>query len=62
VRIGVVREFMDTAVLPTTDHGNISIVDAAIEQLRSLGADIIEPSDGEHGLFSPYIRRLYVHH
>ena len=62
VRIGVVREFMDTAVLPTTDHGNISIVDAAIEQLRSLGAVIIEPSDGENGLFSPYIRRLYVHH
>ena len=59
VRLGVVREFMDTAILPVSDHGNIAVVDKAIEHLRHLGAEIVEPADGDDGLFTPYIRRLY---
>jgi hypothetical protein len=55
VRIGVVREFMDVGALPVSDHGNIRVVAAAVEQLRALGAAIVEPADGEGGLFSPCV-------
>lgn len=55
VRIGVVREYMDRKVFAGPLYVNIDIVDKAIEDLRKLGATIVEPDP--EGLFTAYIRR-----
>ena len=56
VRIGVVREYMDKKVFAGPLYaGNIDIVDKAIDDLRKLGATIVEPP--AEGLFTAYIRR-----
>jgi Asp-tRNA(Asn)/Glu-tRNA(Gln) amidotransferase A subunit family amidase len=47
VRIGVVREYMDKALFTEADVETIDIVGKAIDDLRSLGATIVDP--GEHG-------------
>jgi amidase len=47
VRIGVVREYMDKALFTEADVETIDIVNSAIEDLRKLGATIVDP--GEHG-------------
>lgn len=47
VRIGVVREFMDKDLFNEASFQSIDIVDRAIDDLRSLGATIIDP--GPHG-------------
>jgi Asp-tRNA(Asn)/Glu-tRNA(Gln) amidotransferase A subunit family amidase len=47
VRIGVVREYMDKALFTVADDESIDIVDKAIDDLRQLGATIVDP--GEHG-------------
>ena len=47
VRIGVVREYMDKALFTDADVETIDIVNRAIDDLRALGATIIDP--GEHG-------------
>lgn len=47
VRIGVVREYMDKALFTVADNETIDIVNAAITDLRRLGATIVDP--GEHG-------------
>ncbi|EIP99022.1 amidase, Asp-tRNAAsn/Glu-tRNAGln amidotransferase A subunit [Opitutaceae bacterium TAV1] len=57
LRIGVVREYMDKAAFAKADEESIDIVNRAIEDLRKLGATIVDP--GEHGeLFTSYIRAL----
>jgi Asp-tRNA(Asn)/Glu-tRNA(Gln) amidotransferase A subunit family amidase len=57
LRIGVVREYMDKAVFTKADEESIDLANQAIEELRKLGATIIDP--GEHGeLFTKYIREL----
>jgi len=47
VRIGVVREYMDKALFTDADVETIDIVNRAIDDLRALGATIVDP--GEHG-------------
>ena len=47
MRIGVVREFMDKDLFNEASFQSIDIVDRAIDDLRDLGATIIDP--GEHG-------------
>lgn len=55
MRIGVVREYMDKSKFTKADEESIDLVDRAIEDLKKLGATIVEP--GPEGLFTPYIRR-----
>ena len=55
VRIGVVREYMDKSVFSSPLYVNIDIVDHAIEELKQIGATIVEPP--AEGLFTAYIRR-----
>jgi amidase len=47
VRIGVVREYMDKSLFTVADDETIDIVDKAIDDLKQLGATIVDP--GEHG-------------
>jgi amidase len=46
-RIGVVREYMDKDLFPVYDWETIDLIDDAIEDLRKLGASIVDP--GPHG-------------
>ena len=55
IRIGVVREYMDKSVFSAPLYVNIDIVDHAIQELKQLGATIVEPQ--ADGLFTAYIRR-----
>lgn len=56
VRIGVVREYMDKKVFDSPLYAsNIALAEKAIEDLRKLGATIIEPP--AEGLFTSAIRR-----
>lgn len=55
LRIGIVREYMDKRVFSDPVYVNIDIVEKAINQLRSLGATVVDP--GPDGLFTPYIKR-----
>jgi amidase len=55
MRIGVVREYMDKAAFTKADEQSIDLVNQAIEELKKLGATIVEP--GADGLFTDYIRR-----
>jgi Asp-tRNA(Asn)/Glu-tRNA(Gln) amidotransferase A subunit family amidase len=56
LRIGVVREYMDRKVFSAPIYTpSIAAVERAIEDLRGLGATIVE--GGPDGLFTPYIRR-----
>jgi Asp-tRNA(Asn)/Glu-tRNA(Gln) amidotransferase A subunit family amidase len=43
IRIGVVREYMDKRLFTKADEETIDIVDRAIDDLRRLGATIIDP-------------------
>jgi len=57
LRIGVVREYMDKSLFSKADEESIDLVNKAIEQLKKLGATIVDP--GEHGeLFTKYIQAL----
>lgn len=47
VRIGVVREYMNKDLFTVADSETIDIIDIAINDLRGLGATIIDP--GAHG-------------
>ena len=47
LRIGVVREFMDKDLFTPAAHQPIDIADKAIDELRRLGATIVDP--GPHG-------------
>lgn len=46
MRIGVVREFMDKSLFSVADHESIDIIDKAIDDLRDLGATIVDPGEG----------------
>ena len=56
IRIGVVREFMDKRLFTQADHESIDIVNTAIEDLRKLGAAIVDPGP-EGALFQDCIDR-----
>ncbi len=47
MRIGVVREFMDKDLFNEASHQTIDIAEKAFDDLRDLGATIVDP--GEHG-------------
>jgi amidase len=58
VRIGVVREYMDRKVFSGPQYQpSIDRVDKAIDDLRKLGATIVEPPP--EGLFTSAIQRFY---
>lgn len=46
IRIGVVREYMDRDLFPQADQETITIIEQAIEDLRELGATIVDPGPG----------------
>ena len=46
VRIGVVREYMDKDLFTKADAETIDLIDRAIEDLRALGATIVDPGPG----------------
>ena len=56
VRIGVVREFMNKKLFTKADEESIDIVDRGIEDLRKLGATIVDPGP-EGDLFQSCIDR-----
>jgi Asp-tRNA(Asn)/Glu-tRNA(Gln) amidotransferase A subunit family amidase len=45
-RIGVVREYMDKSLFTEADSESIDIVERAIDDLRALGATIVDPGPG----------------
>lgn len=45
-RIGVVREYMDKSLFTVTDEESIDLINAAVGDLRDLGATIVDPGDG----------------
>lgn len=57
VRIGVVREYMDKGVYSKAELQNIELVERAVEDLKKLGATVVDPGPGG-ALFTEYVRRL----
>jgi Asp-tRNA(Asn)/Glu-tRNA(Gln) amidotransferase A subunit family amidase len=57
MRIGVVREYMDKKLFSKADEQNIDLVSQAVEELKKLGATVIDPGEGGE-LLTPYIRAL----
>ncbi len=55
VRIGIVREYMDRSIATKAELENIAMAEQAIEDLRKLGATMVDP--GPEGLFTSCIRR-----
>jgi amidase len=56
VRIGVVREYM--VAWTDTDAQSITIVEQAIDKLKALGADVVDPGPG-NDLFRDVIAQLF---
>lgn len=54
VRIGVVREYMHKSLFTKAEEQTIDIVSAAVEDLKKLGATVIDPGQGD--LFTDCIR------
>lgn len=46
IRIGVVREYMDTALFSRADEESIEIIERALDDLASIGATIVDPGPG----------------
>ena len=61
LRIGVLREYMDKTLFTEADHETIDIVDRAIDDLRKLGATIVDPGP-EGALFQDCIDQYIPHH
>ncbi len=57
VRIGVVREYMSRKLFSKADDESIGIVERAVDDLRKLGATIVDPGP-EGALFQSCISRL----
>src|SRR5438552_2860466 len=57
LRIGVVREYMVKTLFPKAGDENIDAVNRAIEELKRLGATVVDPGEGGE-LFTEYIRAL----
>lgn len=56
IRIGVVREYMNKTLFTKADEQTIDIVSRGVEELRALGATIVDPG-AEGDLFSACLRR-----
>jgi hypothetical protein len=56
-RIGVTREYMDKDLFTVQDFETIDIIDDAIDDLRDLGATIVDPGPGG-ALFQSCVDRL----
>jgi amidase len=56
VRIGVLREFMDKRLFTQADAQSIDIVERGVEDLRKLGATIVDPGT-DRGLFQECVRK-----
>ena len=46
VRIGVVREYMDKTLFTEADAESIDLVERAVQDLRTLGATVVDPGPG----------------
>ena len=46
MRIGVVREYMDKALFTKMDEQTIDLVSRAAEDMKALGAEIVDPGEG----------------
>jgi Asp-tRNA(Asn)/Glu-tRNA(Gln) amidotransferase A subunit family amidase len=57
VRIGVVREYMDKGVYSKAELQNIEIVERALDDLKKLGATLVDPGPGGV-LFTETLRKL----
>jgi Asp-tRNA(Asn)/Glu-tRNA(Gln) amidotransferase A subunit family amidase len=60
VRIGVLREYMDKSLFTQADHETIDIIEQAVEDLRRLGATIVDPGAGG-ALFQSVIDQFSPH-
>jgi Asp-tRNA(Asn)/Glu-tRNA(Gln) amidotransferase A subunit family amidase len=60
IKIGVVREYMDKRLFSQADHESIDIIDRAIDDLRGLGATIVDPGP-EGALFQECIDQYAPH-
>jgi Asp-tRNA(Asn)/Glu-tRNA(Gln) amidotransferase A subunit family amidase len=56
MRIGVVREYMDKSLFTEMDAETIDIVSRAVEDMKALGADVVDPGAGG-ALFGECLRR-----
>ncbi len=56
VRIGVIREYMQTELFSKADEQSIGLVERAVDDLRSLGATIVDPGP-QGALFQSCIDR-----
>jgi Asp-tRNA(Asn)/Glu-tRNA(Gln) amidotransferase A subunit family amidase len=56
IRIGVVREYMDRNLFTVADSESITLIERAIDDLRALGATIVDPGPGG-ALFQEAVNR-----